>query len=124
MAPNMRILCVEDDPDGQELVSTILAHMNIPVDVAGTAEHAEELLFDQGITYNAVVIDLALPGKDGWGLLSEIRANPRTAKLPCIAVTAYHTSSLREEALMAGFTAYQPKPLDSMAFVRQVENVL
>jgi two-component system CheB/CheR fusion protein len=124
MAQEMRILCVEDDPDGQELVSTILAHMNIPVDVAGSAEHAEELLFDQRNHYNAVVIDLALPGKDGWSLLSEIRANPATSRIPCIAVTAYHTSSLREEALMAGFTAYQPKPLDSLAFVRQVENVL
>jgi CheY-like chemotaxis protein len=124
MSQPMRILCVEDDPDGQELVSTILAHMNIPVDVADSAEQAEELLFAKRNRYNAVVIDLALPGKDGWGLLSEIRSNSYTAKVPCIAVTAYHTSSLREEALQAGFDAYQPKPLDSLAFVRQVESIL
>jgi DNA-binding response OmpR family regulator len=43
-----RILSVEDDPDGQELVSTILTHMNIPMDVAYNAEQAEVCCLSRG----------------------------------------------------------------------------
>jgi len=118
------ILVVEDDPDGQNVVATILEHVNISTDIAGNAAEAEEFLFQSGASYNAVIMDLALPDKDGWELLSEILANPNTANLPCIAVTAYHTSKLREDTLKAGFVAYFPKPIDSTAFMRRLDAVL
>ncbi len=124
MSNDWRILSVEDDPDGQELVFTILTHMNIPIDVAYNAEQAESLLFDQGIRYNVIIVDLALPGKDGWNLLSDIRANPYTRDIPCVAVTAFHTSKLRQDALRAGFKAYFAKPLEAMAFARQVQALM
>jgi CheY-like chemotaxis protein len=119
-----RILVVEDDPDGQEVVATILAHLNIPLDVAGSAAEAEHYLYESGTRYNAVIVDLALPDKDGWELLSGIQANPDTSNLPCVAVTAYHTSKLREQALTAGFTAYFAKPIDATSFARQLETIL
>ena len=119
-----RILVVEDDPDGQEVVATVLEHLNIPIDVANDAEQAEEMLFADQTPYNAVIIDLALPGKDGWELLSDIQRHPLTENLPCIAVTAYHTSKMREEALTAGFIAYFSKPLDATSFARQLETIL
>jgi CheY-like chemotaxis protein len=121
---NWHILVVEDDPDGQEVVATILEHMKIPLDVVGNAEEAEEMLFQSNKQFNAIIIDLALPGKDGWELLSQIQANANTANVPCIAVTAHHTSKLREEALTAGFTAYFPKPIDATSFARGLEAVL
>lgn len=122
--PKNRILSVEDDPDGQEVVSTILTHMNIPMDVAYNAEQAEELLSSQSSQYKAVLIDLALPGKDGWELLADIRSSAQTQHLPCIAVTAHHNSRLRQDALTAGFDAYFSKPLDAMAFVREIEAIM
>ena len=79
---NWLILVVEDDPDGQEVVATILEHMSIPLEVVGNAEEAEERLFNSGQHFNAVIIDLALPGKDGWELLSEIQTHPATAQTP------------------------------------------
>jgi CheY-like chemotaxis protein len=121
---NWRILVVEDDPDGQVVVATILEHMNIPLDVAGNSTEAERFLFNIRTRYNAVIIDLALPDKDGWELLSEIQAAPDTKDVPCIAVTAYHTSKLREEAVKAGFVAYFAKPIDSTSFIRQLEAIL
>jgi CheY-like chemotaxis protein len=124
MSSDWRILVVEDDPDGQAVVAHVLGYMNVAIDTADDAEQAEEYLFDQGIPYTAVIIDLALPGKDGWELLAEIRQNPQTANLPCIAVTAYHTSKLREEAITYGFDAYFAKPLDAMAFARELEALL
>lgn len=123
MSRNWHVLVVEDDPDGQEVVATILEHLNISTDVAPNAEEAERLLFGDK-AYHAVIIDLALPGKDGWELLNAIQANPRTASIPCVAVTAYHTSKLREEAIAAGFSAYFAKPIDSTAFARRLEALM
>lgn len=124
MSNNWHILIVEDDPDGREMVATMLEHMNFPVALANDAEQAESMLFQGDNGYEAVVIDLALPGKDGWELLKEIQQNPRTTELPCVAVTAYHTSKLREEAIRAGFAAYFPKPIDGMVLGRELEKLL
>jgi len=121
---NRRILVVEDDPDGQAVIAHILSYMNVPVDVVGDAEQADHALFMQQIPYTSVIIDLALPGKDGFALMRDIKANNATAHLPCIAVTAYHTTKLREESIKAGFDAYFPKPLEATSFVRQLEGVL
>jgi CheY-like chemotaxis protein len=119
-----RILVVEDDPDGQAVVAHILQSLKMPIDVASDAEEAGQYLFDSGTVYQAIIIDLALPGKDGWELLSQILNDPNTAGIPCIAITAFHTSKMREEALRAGFTAYFSKPLDATSFARQLTAIL
>ena len=124
MQNNWRILVIEDDPDGQEVVSTILDHLNIPMDVASDAEEAEVWLFDEGVMYDAIILDLALPGKDGWTLLNEILSDEATANIPCVAITAYHSSKTREEALKAGFASYFPKPIDATTFARHLESLL
>jgi CheY-like chemotaxis protein len=118
------ILIVEDDPDGQALISHVVKYLNVPHDVVGDAEKAINKLFESNKNYQAVIIDLALPGKDGWELLAEIRANPATELLTCIAVTAFHTSKTREDALQAGFNAYFSKPLDATRFARELESLL
>jgi CheY-like chemotaxis protein len=124
VANNWHILVIEDDADGQEVMATLLGHLNISIDIAGDAAEAEQYLFNSGTAYNAAIIDLALPDKDGWQILSEVLADPATADLPCIAVTAYHTSKLREDAILAGFRAYFPKPIDGTSFLRELETVL
>ncbi len=121
---NWHILVVEDDPDGQEVVATILEHLNLSIDVANNVEDAEKLLFHSSSKYQAAILDLALPDKNGWDLLAEILNNPETANLPCIAVTAYHTSKLREDAIKAGFTAYFAKPIDATSFARRLEELM
>ena len=124
MRSNWHVLVVEDDADGQVLMATLLGHLGISIDVAGDSAEAEQFLFQSGNTYNAAIIDLALPDKDGWQLLSEIQASSQTMNLPCIAVTAYHNSKLREDAILAGFKAYFPKPLDGTMFLKGLENIL
>lgn len=124
MTTPWHILVVEDDPDGQAVVAHVLEYLNIQIDLADNAEQAGMLLFEQNTPYTAVIVDLALPGKDGWELLNEIQTNPNTAHLPCIAVTAYHTSKTREEALRAGFVAYFSKPIEATSFARQLETIL
>jgi CheY-like chemotaxis protein len=118
------ILVVEDDADGQVVMATLLEHLNISIDLASNAAEAEQLLFRSGKTYDGAIIDLALPDKDGWQILSEILEDSRTENIPCIAVTAYHTSKLREEAILAGFKAYFAKPIDGTRFLRELGSIL
>jgi CheY-like chemotaxis protein len=61
---------------------------------------------------------------DGWGLLSTIRNNPKTASIPAVAVTAFHSSNVAQEAIKAGFDAYFPKPIEATSFVRELERIL
>jgi CheY-like chemotaxis protein len=119
-----RILVVEDDPDGQAVIAHVLNYMQIPIDIAHDAEQAGQFLFTSGTMYHAVIIDLALPIKDGWELLAEIKQNSATAELPCIAVTGFHTSKIREEAIIAGFSAYFAKPIEATSFARELEALL
>ena len=116
------VLIVEDDPDGQELVARMLIRANIPVEVAGTAEDALQLISPP--EHVAIVIDLALPGMDGFELLSRIRQDAALSKLPCIAITAYHTPSLKQRVMNEGFDAYFPKPLDDIRFLRTLKEII
>ncbi len=116
------VLVVEDDPDGQEVVSRMLRHHNIPSALADSGEQAVSMLDEH--QYTAAVIDLALPGMDGWRVLQAVRANPNTANLPCIAVTAFHSADVAVKAIQAGFNAYFPKPLDATSFVRELQHVV
>lgn len=122
--PNKHILVVEDDPDGQEMLTTMLQHLQFSVDTVDDAEGASQQLFGNRNPYDAIIIDLALPGKDGWELLEEILNNPNTNTIPCIAVTAHHTSKLREDTIRAGFVAYFPKPLDATVLGRQLDSLI
>ena len=49
---------------------------------------------------------------------------PALVRLPCIIITAYHTSQLKHEALEAGFDAYFSKPLDDTSFLRELDQVI
>jgi two-component system CheB/CheR fusion protein len=119
---NWHILVVEDDRDGQELVSRMLKFHRIPHMVAETGEEAIQMLGQN--TFTGCIIDLALPGIDGWGVLGKIRATPQLSALPCVAVTAFHSAEVAVKAIEAGFTAYFPKPLEPTSFVRELTQVM
>ncbi|MBL8162605.1 MAG: response regulator [Anaerolineae bacterium] len=114
-----KILLVEDDPDGQQVVERMLRHNRIEVNTVGSAEDALDALAT-GEQYTAAILDLALPGMDGWTLLGRIQ---RDTNMPCVAITAYHSADLAVKAIKAGFVAYFPKPLD-MSFVRELQRAL
>lgn len=106
-----RVLVVDDDGYGQEVVSKMLQFHHIEADMASSAEEALAKMRDYA--YNLIVIDLALPKMDGWSLLQHIREKPDWATLPCVAITAYHDATVARDALKAGFTAYMAKPLQT-----------
>ncbi len=118
----VNMLVVEDDPDGQEVVTRMLRYHKIKADMVSTGEQALKLLATH--PYSAVIIDLSLPGMDGWTLLENIKAQALTTHLPCVAITAFHSPELIMKAIEAGFIAYFPKPLDAGSFVKELQRVL
>ncbi len=118
---NAPVLLVEDDHYGSEVVVHMLNFHDIAVDVVGTAEEALNRLASHH--YELAIFDLALPKMDGWQLLRAVQNDPQTAELPCVAITAFHDSVVAREAIMAGFVAYFPKPLQT-TFPNQLIQVL
>jgi CheY-like chemotaxis protein len=116
------VLIVEDEYDSMELVQGIFDHYDIQYLAAGDGEQALEILEDTIPTL--VIVDLALPGIDGWNLLRTIRADPRLDGVPCVATTAYHSFEIADRAIEEGFVAYFPKPIEATAFVRELEYII
>ena len=116
------VLIVEDDPDGRELISRILFRANIPIEATGTAEDALQVMSPDD--HVAIVMDLSLPGMDGFELLQKIRADARIAHIPCIAVTAFHTPTLKQRAIQTGFEDYLAKPLDDQRLIEKVKRLV
>lgn len=119
---NWQVLVVEDEPDSMELVRGILDHYGIQSVGAETGEDALDMMGN--LTPTLFIIDLALPQIDGWGLLDEIKNNPQTSDVPCVAITAYYTPILANKAVKAGFNACFPKPINSRTFLNDLQAVL
>ncbi len=116
------ILVIEDDPDGQFVIARMLKQVQLEVVLAASAEEGWERLLES--SYAGVIIDLALPGKDGFQLLAQIRNHPTLRRLKCVAVTAYHTPMLKHNALEVGFDAYFAKPINRTLFLGAIEELI
>ncbi|NDJ35004.1 MAG: response regulator [Chloroflexi bacterium] len=119
---NWQVLVVEDERDSIRMVSDMLTHFGIQVSVANNGEECLASLHQSAPTL--VVMDLSMPVMDGWETLAEMRADMRTAHIPVVAITAYHSASVAQDALAAGFDAYFPKPLDATSFVKQLAGIV
>ncbi len=119
---NWKVLVIEDEDDSMEFVQGLLEHHGIESIGASSGEEALEVL--KTIQPTLLIVDLALPGLDGWELLRRFKAHPVLRDVPRVAITAYHTPELAEQAIEAGFDAYFAKPLDATSFVRELEAIV
>ena len=116
------ILVVEDNERNLKLVRDVLEYAGYDVRVARTAEDGISLAASE--PPDLVLMDLQLPGIDGLEALRRLRASPRTAGIPVVAVTAQAMKHDRERALDAGFNGYIEKPISVRAFPDQVRSFL
>jgi CheY-like chemotaxis protein len=117
-----RVLIVEDNPQNLKLTTVILRSAGHSVVGARTAGEAEAAIAE-GVP-DLVLMDIALPGQDGYALTRALRARPATAQLPILAVSSFAMPGDAERALEAGCTAYLTKPIRRIILVRQVEALL
>lgn len=119
---NWKVIVVEDTYDDQQLISRILEHHGAKVFLAKNGNECLNLLKQMEPT--VIVTDLAMPSKDGWQTLVAIRSHISTAHIPVVAVTAYHSIDVAEDAMNAGFDGYFPKPLNPQTFVSRLAEII
>jgi signal transduction histidine kinase/CheY-like chemotaxis protein len=119
----VRVLVVDDDPDGRELVRALLENCDATVTAAGSA--AEALAHLQSSPPDILVTDIGMPAVDGYDLLRQVRQLPpeRGGKVPAIALTAFARSSDRTRALLAGFQIHLAKPIDAPELIAAVASL-
>ena len=116
------ILVIEDTPANLALAHKLLSAARHVVLTAETAEAGLELARQK--LPDLVLLDLGLPGMDGWQALSALRADPETADLRVVAFTAHAMSGDHGRALEAGFDGYLSKPIDFATFSDSVGDLL
>jgi two-component system, cell cycle response regulator DivK len=114
------VLVVEDRPMNAKLLRDVLTVSGYEVVEAGTAEEGLSLARERAPAL--ILMDIQLPGMDGMTAVRALKADPRTAGIPVVAVTASAMPLERESILRAGFDGYQAKPIsvkDLLAEVRR-----
>ncbi|MEO0598197.1 MAG: response regulator [Chloroflexota bacterium] len=114
------VLVVEDEPDAQEMLASLLTFINIDCDRASDGNDALTLI--ENNHYNIAVIDIGLPNMDGLELIRAIRE--QNTDLRCVAISAFHSSRLKQDALKAGFDVYLPKPIAQEDFLTMIKEWL
>jgi len=105
-----RILVAEDNAASRELVREVLETEGYDViEACDGREALEKILSTES---DLVLLDIQMPGLDGFGVLRELRQHPQLLRPPIVALTAYAMAGDAERALAAGFDAYATKPID------------
>ena len=119
--PSARILIVEDHPTMREAMRLVLEGEGFTIDEAADGERALELV--RADPPDLVFLDMNIPGPSGADVLGELRADPATAGVRVIVVTADGEEG-RGRAIAMGADEYFTKPFSPTALLRTVERVL
>jgi two-component system, sensor histidine kinase and response regulator len=107
LAPG-RIMVVDDQPANLRAVSTLLVRSGYQVVTAGTGEEALRLAVEH--VPDLLLLDMMMPGMDGFALLAQIKQHPPLLRLPVVFLTAAHDRELLLRAFDAGAVDYVTKP--------------
>ena len=116
------VLIVEDNERNLKLVRDVLQVKGYATIEAGTAEDGIELARER--QPDLILMDIQLPGMNGIDALKVLRADPATAAIPVIAVTASVMQQDRKLITEAGFNGYVGKPLSVKEFLEAVTTAL
>ncbi len=122
MSGKATILYIEDNLDNRKLVRRVLEVEGYDVVEAKDGMQAMERLESDHI--DLALMDINMPEMDGYTLTARIKANPRFAHLPIVAVTANVMRGDRERSLQAGCDGYIQKPIDIDTLSQQIERFL
>lgn len=119
--PKLQVLLAEDTPTNQVLVTHALGKRGHQITVARDGRMAVD--FAESGAYDVILMDLQMPGMDGFEATAAIRALPGVAQTPIIALTAHTMVGDRERCFAAGMEGYLSKPLDLRKLIETVESI-
>ena len=117
----MRILLVEDNEMNRDMLSRRLQRKGHTILLANDGE--EGLTVAEQQQPDLVLMDVGLPGINGWDATRTLKRNPATASIPVIALTAHALNSDRELARLAGCDEYETKPVDFQRLLTKIETL-
>jgi CheY-like chemotaxis protein len=117
-----KILVADDKPTGRELVRTVLENSGYTVIEA--ADGLEALRCARESQPDLIILDIHMPGRDGFQIIQELRQDPAFAPTPIVALTASAMQGDRERAIACGFTGYLTKPIRLAALREEVARLL
>jgi DNA-binding response OmpR family regulator len=117
-----KLLLIDDDHRLTSMVGDYLRVQGYDVSVAGSLTAGRQLLLSQ--TFEALILDLMLPDGDGLDLTRELRAHPRTRRLPLLMLTARGDSMDRILGLELGADDYLPKPFEPRELLARIKALL
>ena len=113
-----KVLVVDDDPEIVTFLSTLLELEGIESSVATSAAAALEQL--QRGAPDLVLLDIAMPDRDGIDLCKELKSDPRTAEVPVFVVSARPGKDVVERALAAGAEEFIRKPFENAELISRI----
>ena len=119
---NNRVLLVEDNEDNFELVRFLLERADF--EVLGGHDGQEALEMARKELPDLILMDLSLPGIDGWTAARELKDDPKTSHIPLMALTAHTLPGDRKRAMESGFDGYISKPIDVVNFGDTIAKIL
>jgi len=117
-----KILVADDNHVSRELIKEVLEMSGY--DVVEAADGQEAVTRARESMPDLALIDIQMPRLDGYGVLRELRADPRLASLQIIALTAFAMHGDRERALDAGFDGYISKPVEIASLRQEIKKLL
>jgi CheY-like chemotaxis protein len=117
-----RILLVEDNELNRDMLSRRLARNGYEVAVAVNGQDGVDMARAQA--FDVILMDMSLPVIDGWEATRQIKADPRSANTPVIALTAHAMVQDKERALAAGCDDFDTKPVDLPRLLAKMQDLL
>ena len=114
-----RILVVEDQEDNRKIMRDLLEANDFSIIEAVTGEEGVAMAGKE--KPDLILMDIQLPGLDGYETTRQIRTNPELKQTPIIAVTSYAMTEDREKAINAGCNGYIEKPINPKTFFKQIQ---
>lgn len=115
----MTVLLIEDNEQNRYLETFLLERCGYTVVAA--ADGPAGIALAEELAPTVILLDIQLPGMDGYAVARAMRSSAAIARTPIIAVTSYAMLGDREKCLAAGCTGYLEKPIDPMTFVADIE---
>jgi CheY-like chemotaxis protein len=117
-----KILLVEDNEMNRDMLSRRLIRRGYDVAIALDGEQG--LAMARSESPSLILMDMSLPGIDGWEATRRLKAAPETQTIPIIALTAHAMSGDREKAQAAGCDDFDTKPVDLTRLLEKIETLL
>lgn len=118
----MRVLLVDDDRDSRIIFRTVFEVSGYEVVEAGDGEEALRLAELHAL--DVILMDMEVPGRNGWETTRALQEDPQTSRIPVVALSAHALPQHKARAREAGCVSYLTKPIEPKNVVQEVERIL